>query len=113
MFNRKTLYLTKKLKVLIVNSQLLPPELKYLCKESYLSWQSLGKATYKKYSLKYKNIIFKRSIYFIRDLPKGHVLTNKDIKRIRPGMGFTSKNYLIKLLEKKSSNLLREDNLLL
>ena len=68
-----------------------PSELNYLCKESYLSWKSLGKATYKKQKSEEKNVIFKRSIYFIRDLPKGHVITNKDIKRIRPGMGLPPK----------------------
>ena len=66
-------------------------ELNYLCKESYLSWKSLGKATYKKQKSEEKNVIFKRSIYFIRDLHKGHIITNKDIKRIRPGMGLPPK----------------------
>lgn len=66
-------------------------ELNYLCKESYLSWKALGKATYKKQKSEEKNVIFKRSIYFIRDLHKGHIITNKDIKRIRPGMGLPPK----------------------
>ena len=68
-----------------------PSELEHLCKESYLSWQSLGKATYKKQKSEEKNIIFKRSIYFVRDLPKGHIITTEDIKRIRPGMGLPPK----------------------
>lgn len=68
-----------------------PSELEHLCKESFLSWQSIGKATYNKQKSEEKNIIFKRSIYFVRDLPKGHVITSKDIKRIRPGMGLPPK----------------------
>ena len=34
---------------------------------------------------------FRRSIYFIKNLPKGHILEIGDIKRIRPGYGLRSK----------------------
>ena len=77
-----------------------PKELKYLCKESDLTWQSLGKSTYEKQKSEEKNIIFKRSIYFVNNLPKGHIITNKDIKRIRPGMGLAPK-YFDEILGKK------------
>ena len=87
----KHFILNKKIKSPDSEFSITPSELKYLCKESFLSWQSLGKATYKKQKSEEKNIVFKRSIYFIRDLPKGHVITNQDIKRIRPGMGLPPK----------------------
>ena len=68
-----------------------PEQLKHLCKESFLSWQALGKETYKKQKSEEKNVVFKRSIYFIKDLPQGHIITKNDIKRIRPGMGLPPK----------------------
>ena len=61
----KHFILNKKVKSPDSEFSITPPELKYLCKESYLSWQSLGKATYEKQKSEEKNIIFKRSIYFI------------------------------------------------
>ena len=87
----KHFILDKKVKSPDSEFSISPSELKYLCEESYLSWQSLGKATYKKQKSEKKNVVFKRSIYFIRDLPKGHIITHKDIKRIRPGMGLPPK----------------------
>ena len=70
-----------------------PKELTYLCRESDLSWQSLGKSTYEKQKSEEKNIIFKRSIYFVKNLPKGHIITPGDIKRIRPGKGLPPKYF--------------------
>ena len=70
-----------------------PNQLKHLCDESELSWKALGKPTYNKQKSEEKNSIFKRSIYFVKDLPKGHIISNKDIKRIRPGMGLAPKYF--------------------
>ena len=35
--------------------------------------------------------MFRRSLYFVKDLPAGHVITPEDIRRIRPGMGLAPK----------------------
>ena len=37
--------------------------------------------------------MFRRSLYFVKDLPAGHVITPEDIRRIRPGMGLAPKYF--------------------
>ena len=37
--------------------------------------------------------IFRRSIFAIKDINKGEILTDKNIKRIRPGYGIEPKYY--------------------
>ena len=39
------------------------------------------------------NIIFRRSLYFVKALEKGDKVTEKDIRRIRPGYGLAPKFY--------------------
>ena len=34
-----------------------------------------------------QNLIFRRSIYFVRDLAEGTIVTEKDVRVIRPGFG--------------------------
>jgi N-acetylneuraminate synthase len=40
-----------------------------------------------------KNIVFRRSLYFIRDMSAGEVIGPQDIKSIRPGFGLPPKYY--------------------
>ena len=44
---------------------------------------------------------FRRSIFAIKDIKKGEIITKKNIKRIRPGNGLAPK-YYYKLINKKS-----------
>lgn len=37
--------------------------------------------------------MFRRSVYFVRDLPAGSIVTEADIRRIRPGMGLSPKYF--------------------
>ena len=36
---------------------------------------------------------FRRSIYFVKDLKKGHLIKEQDIRRIRPGYGLEPKYF--------------------
>jgi N-acetylneuraminate synthase len=38
-------------------------------------------------------LAFRRSIYFVRDLKAGQIITSEDIRRIRPGFGLPPKFY--------------------
>ena len=40
-----------------------------------------------------KNMLARRSLYFAKDLPKGHVITKHDIKSVRPGFGLHTKHF--------------------
>jgi len=46
------------------------------------------------------NVKFRRSLYFVKDIKWGEVMTNEYIRSIRPGYGLAPK-YLYKILEKK------------
>ena len=62
---------------------------------------SLGKAGFQRQKAEQGNKIFRRSLYFVKDLPIGHILKADDIRRIRPGMGLSPK-YFEKILGKKT-----------
>ena len=68
-------------------------ELKLLVESSKISWQSLGNGTNERTNSELENKKYRRSIYFIRDLQAGSILTKKDIRRIRPAYGLPPKYF--------------------
>jgi len=70
-----------------------PDELKQLCQDTKIAWQSLGKASYKRKGVEESSAKFRRSIYAIKDIKKGEKFTIENIKRIRPGFGLAPKYY--------------------
>jgi N-acetylneuraminate synthase len=68
-----------------------PNEIKQLCQDTKTAWQSLGEAGYERKSAEESNAKFRRSIYAIKDIKKGEQLTDKNVKRIRPGFGLEPK----------------------
>ena len=70
-----------------------PADLECLCREAKDAWMSLGQAGFERHEAETGSKAFRRSIYFVRDLPAGHVVTEKDIRRIRPGMGLAPKHF--------------------
>jgi sialic acid synthase SpsE len=70
-----------------------PDELEHLCRESFDCWSALGKAGYTRQQAEQGSKVFRRSIYFVRDLPAGAVVGQEDIRRIRPGMGLPPKHF--------------------
>ena len=77
-----------------------PTELKDLCNSSKISWESLGNINYERKKSESSNLKFRRSIYFIKDMKKGDIITEDSIKIIRPGYGIAPK-YFEELLGKK------------
>ena len=72
-------------------------ELSDLCAGAKTAWEALGKVDYGLKSSEQENIKFRRSIYFVRDLSAGDVITSADIKSIRPGYGLLPK-YMERLI---------------
>jgi len=68
-----------------------PVELTSLCKEAKDAWLSLGNAGYDRKPAEEANIKFRRSVYFVKDINAGDVITQKHIRRIRPGYGLAPK----------------------
>ena len=74
-----------------------PDELQRLCQETHDAWQALGQIGYDRQPAEAGSKVFRRSIYFVRDLPAGSVIRCEDIRRIRPSMGLEPKYFEVLL----------------
>lgn len=70
-----------------------PTEFKRLVIETNLAHKAIGTAGYERKPVEVDNIKFRRSIYFIKSLKSGDIITEADIKRIRPGFGLAPKYF--------------------
>lgn len=70
-----------------------PNEFRRLCLETHDAWRALGQGGFERQPAEADSKVFRRSLYFVRDLPEGSVIGPKDIRRIRPGMGLAPKYY--------------------
>lgn len=68
-----------------------PKDLKELVVQSRTAWQALGKVEYGLKSSEIGSVKFRRSLYFVRSLNVGDVITERDIKSVRPGYGLEPK----------------------
>lgn len=68
-------------------------ELDRLCRDTRDAWSALGRVGYTRQQSEGGSKVFRRSIYFIRDLPAGSEVGPEDIRRIRPGMGLAPKHF--------------------
>lgn len=68
-----------------------PPDLAALCRGARTAWEAIGKVNYERKSSEVGNVKFRRSLYFVRDLKAGHVLTVDDVRSVRPGFGLPPK----------------------
>ena len=55
------------------------------------AWKSLGFKEFSRAKKEKQNKVFRRSIYFIKPLKKGSIVSKYDIKRISPGFGLPPK----------------------
>jgi pseudaminic acid synthase len=72
---------------------ILPSGLKQLCESVSTAWLALGSVNYSQKLSEQENIKFRRSLYFVRDMLKGEIITNDCIKSVRPGYGLPPKYY--------------------
>ncbi len=77
-----------------------PSEMKQLVQEVERAWQSLGAVKYGPTEAERKSLQYRRSLYVVEDLKAGDVLTRRNLRSIRPGLGLPSK-YLDLLLGKR------------
>lgn len=69
-----------------------PPELAALCRDSKTAWAALGKVDYGRKSSEQGNVKFRRSLYFVKALKAGDVITADAIRSVRPGFGMAPKH---------------------
>jgi N-acetylneuraminate synthase len=77
-----------------------PNELVQLCHDAKKVWQSIGEINYERTQSEKGNMIFRRSLYLIKDVKEGEFLTQDNVRSIRPGFGLPPK-YLNLILGKK------------
>lgn len=70
-----------------------PHELKSLVETTRKAWLSLGKENFSRPETESKSKVFRRSLYFVKDLKAGALITKEDIRRIRPGYGLAPKHF--------------------
>ncbi|MBC8183892.1 pseudaminic acid synthase [candidate division KSB1 bacterium] len=70
-----------------------PEEMKQLVVEAERSWQSLGQIKYGTSDVEKGSLTFRRSLYIAEDMKKGEVLTEENLRIVRPGLGLAPKYY--------------------
>lgn len=76
-----------------------PAEMAQLVIETERAWQAMGQVSYGATAAEQKSIVFRRSLYVVKDLQAGQVLTNENVRAIRPGLGLPTK-YIEQVLGK-------------
>jgi N-acetylneuraminate synthase len=64
-----------------------PTEMRALVEETHRAWQGLGIVGFGAGEAEAGSQVFRRSLYFVRDLPAGSTIGPADIRAIRPGNG--------------------------
>lgn len=70
-----------------------PDELKRLCQDTLDAWSALGRVGFERQQAEEASKRYRRSLYFVRDMKEGQVITEADIRRIRPGYGLPPKYF--------------------
>jgi pseudaminic acid synthase len=76
-----------------------PAEMTQLVIEAERAWQAIGKVSYGATEAEKKSIVFRRSLYVVKDIKAGEVLTNENVRAIRPGLGLPTK-YLPQIINR-------------
>ena len=77
-----------------------PGDLRQLCNDTKVAWNSIGKVHYQRKNGELENLKFRRSLYFVKELQPGDLITSDAVRSIRPGFGLAPK-YLDKIVGKK------------
>ena len=70
-----------------------PAEMAQLVRECRTAALALGAVSYERAKQEQKSLQFRRSLYVVEDMKAGDVFTEKNLRRIRPGMGISPKYY--------------------
>lgn len=70
-----------------------PLELRALCQDTETAWRALGNVNYERTEAEKGNVKFRRSLYIVKTVEKGEILTEENVRSIRPGYGLAPKYY--------------------
>jgi N-acetylneuraminate synthase len=69
-----------------------PEGMAALCYGAKTAWEALGKVDYGRKTSEQGNVKFRRSLYFVKPLKAGDVITEDSVRSIRPGFGLSPKH---------------------
>lgn len=69
-----------------------PTELTALCRGVRTAWEALGRVDYGRKSSEQGNVKFRRSLYFVKALRSGELLSRDAVRSVRPGYGAAPKH---------------------
>jgi pseudaminic acid synthase len=78
-----------------------PIELERLCVDTKDAWLALGVEGFERREAEEESLKLRRSLYFVKDIKEGELITSEHVKSIRPGFGLPPK-YLNEIIGKKS-----------
>ena len=70
-----------------------PAEMTQLVMETERAWRSLGRVSYGPTAAEKISLQFRRSLYVVKDVKAGDVLTRENVRAIRPGFGLPPSHY--------------------
>lgn len=68
-------------------------EMQSLCNGVRTAWAALGSVDYAVKSSEAGNTKYRRSLYFVKDMKAGDLITKDSIRSVRPGFGLAPKHY--------------------
>ncbi|MGN6164547.1 MAG: pseudaminic acid synthase [Flavisolibacter sp.] len=84
-----------------------PNEFKSLVVETERAWQALGAVHYGILEAEKKSLVYKRSLYAVKDIQEGELFTGENIRVIRPGDGLHPRFYDVLLGKKAKRKILK------
>lgn len=84
-----------------------PEEMAQLVREVETAAQAMGSVCYEMQEQEKKSLQFRRSLYIVEDMKKGDVISEKNIRSIRPGLGLSPKYYDVVLGKKVNRDVKR------
>ncbi|MFC0807446.1 pseudaminic acid synthase [Ensifer sp. P24N7] len=81
-----------------------PQEFAALCRDAKTAWEALGNVDYGHKSSETGNVKFRRSLYFVKSLKAGDIVTPDAVRSVRPGFGLAPK-----FLDRVLGKVLRRD----
>lgn len=68
-----------------------PSEMAQLVIETERAWQAMGRVSYGATEAEKNSTLFRRTLYIVKDVRAGDVLTKDNVRAIRPGFGLATK----------------------
>lgn len=69
-----------------------PDEFRSMVEAVRIAEKAIGTVTYERTEKEKSGLVFRRSLFFARDLPEGHRIEQGDIRIVRPGHGIAPEN---------------------